>query len=68
MDRKYYQDRASECILAAQDCRTPAERLKMLEIAQKYILLAGFVGAGLDHGTAHRAPENPTTQGIANDT
>jgi hypothetical protein len=68
MDRKYYQDRATECILVAQGCRSPGERLKILEIAQRYILLAGFVGSALDHGTAHRMREKSADQGIEHDT
>jgi hypothetical protein len=67
MDRKHYQDRATECISSAHECHSPGERLQLLEIAQRYILLAAFVGARLDHGTAHRAPEQPVDQGIAND-
>jgi hypothetical protein len=45
--RQHYQDRAMECLLVAEEIRDPAERLKMLGLAQKYILLAVHVGLQL---------------------
>jgi hypothetical protein len=36
-----------ECLLVAEEIRDPAERLKMLGLAQKYILLAVHVGLQL---------------------
>jgi hypothetical protein len=59
MGRKEYQDKALECILLAEEIRDASERLTMLEIAQKYILLAVFVGSRLDHGAPHRSPDKP---------
>jgi hypothetical protein len=54
MEGKEYQDKALECILLAEEIRDAAERLRMLEIAQQYILLATFVGSHLDQG--HEGP------------
>jgi hypothetical protein len=67
MDRKYYQDRADECLLAVQDLRDPEARLGLLAIAQRYILLAIHLGLWLDSGTPHTAPEKPARQDIEND-
>jgi hypothetical protein len=62
MGEKKYQDKALECILVAEETRDAAERLTMLEIAQKYILLAIFVGSRLDHSAPHRSPDKPADQ------
>jgi hypothetical protein len=67
LHRKHYQDRALECLLAAEDVRDPEQRLKMLEIAQQYILLSAFIGT-LDFGTSHRSPDSQASKGIGNDT
>jgi hypothetical protein len=67
MDRKYYQDRAVECLLAAQELRDPEERLELLAIAQRYILLVIHLGLWLDPGTPHTAPEKSARQDIEND-
>jgi hypothetical protein len=67
MDRKYYQDRAVECLLAAQELRDPEERLELLAIAQRYILLAIHLALWLDSGPLHPAPEKPARQDIEND-
>jgi hypothetical protein len=40
MDRKAYQHKALKCILLADDVEDPAVRLKMLAIAQRYLVLA----------------------------
>jgi hypothetical protein len=56
MGRKEYQDKALECILLAEEIRDAAERITMLEIAEKYILLAIFVGSRLDHGAPSPIP------------
>jgi hypothetical protein len=40
MDRKAYQRKALKCILLADDVEDPAVRLKMLAIAQRYLVLA----------------------------
>jgi hypothetical protein len=58
--RKHYHDRALECLLAAVDVRDPEQRLKILEIAQQYILLAAFAGLRVDRSSPQRSPENET--------
>ena len=63
MGRKEYQDKALECILLAEEIRDPAERVKMLEMAQQYILLAIFIGSRLDLGAPHRSADQPVDQG-----
>ena len=40
MDRKAYQHKARKCILLADEVEDPAVRLKMLAIAQRYLVLA----------------------------
>jgi hypothetical protein len=62
MGGKEYQDKALECILLAEETRNATERLTMLEIAQKYLLLAIFVGSRLDHGAPHRSADKPADQ------
>jgi hypothetical protein len=57
MGGKEYHDKALECILLAEEIRDAAERLTMLEMAQKYILLAVFVGSRLDHSAPRRSPD-----------
>jgi hypothetical protein len=59
VDGKYYQDKAAECVLLAQGLRDPEERLGLLAIAQRYILLTIHLGLRLDSGTPHPAPEKP---------
>jgi hypothetical protein len=58
MGRKEYRDKALECILLAEEIRDPAERLKMLEMAQQYILLEIFIGTQLARG-APQSPDKP---------
>jgi hypothetical protein len=60
LHRKHYQDRALECLLAAVDIRDPEQRLKILEIAQQYILLAAFAAPRSDHSAPQRSPESDT--------
>jgi hypothetical protein len=63
MGEKEYQDKALECILLAEETRDATERLTMLEIAQKYLLLAIFAGSHLDQGALHRSTDKPADQG-----
>jgi len=49
-----YQQKAMECLKAAEALHDPGERLKMLRVAQDYIALSLHVSARHDHGTAHR--------------
>ena len=67
-DRKYYQDRALECLLVAEEIRDPAERFKILDIAQRYIMLAASAAMRLDPSTPRGSPKEPADRGVENDT
>jgi hypothetical protein len=43
MERDHYQIKAMECLFATGRLRDPAERLRLLGIAQQYPLLAAHV-------------------------
>jgi hypothetical protein len=54
MDRKAYQRKARKCILLADEVEDPAVRLKMLAIAQRYLVLASAekrAGLGIENDT-----------------
>jgi hypothetical protein len=51
MKRDHYQKKAMECLLIAEGLRDPAERLRLLGIAQQYIMLAAHVTTRIDPGT-----------------
>ena len=51
--RSQYLNKANACADAAKKARDPAERLALLQVSQCFILLADYVAARQDHGTAH---------------
>ena len=48
MDNERYQKKALECLMVVSKMHDPGERLKLLAIAQQFILLAAHVGARID--------------------
>jgi hypothetical protein len=57
--RNFYLNRAKHCSAAAETISDQAERLALSKIAQSYMLLADYVAARQEHGTAHRSPDTP---------
>jgi hypothetical protein len=59
MEPDRYQKKAFECILAAGRLTDPAERLKLLGVAQQFIRLAAHVGGRLDpeNSPQHAGPQ-----------
>jgi len=55
--RSQYLNKANGCADAAKKARDPAERVALLQVSQCFILLADYVGARQEHGTAHRWDE-----------
>jgi len=55
--RSHYLKKANTCADAAKTARDPAERVALLQVSQCFILLADYVGARQEHGTAHRWDE-----------
>jgi hypothetical protein len=58
--RTQYLNKANDCADAAKTARDPAERVALLQVSQCFILLADYVAARQEHGTAHRENEPPT--------
>ena len=52
-----YLNKANGCADAAKKARDPAERVALLQVSQCFILLADYVAARQEHGTAHRWDE-----------
>jgi hypothetical protein len=57
-----------ECLLAAEGLRDPSERLRLLGIAQQYILLSAHVTERLNQGTPHRSGSSQNRDGLQSDT
>jgi hypothetical protein len=55
--RSQYLNKANACADAAKKARDPAERVALLQVSQCFILLADYVAARQEHGTAHRRYE-----------
>jgi hypothetical protein len=55
--RPQYLNKANDCADAAKKARDPAERLALLQVSQCFILLADYVAARQEHGTARRGNE-----------
>lgn len=51
--RRHYLNKANDCADAAKQARDPAERVALLQMSQCFILLADYVAARQEHGTAH---------------
>ena len=56
--RSHYLKNANTCADAAKTARDPAERVALLQVSQCFILLADYVAARQEHGTAHRGMNN----------
>jgi len=52
-----YLKKANACADAAKKARDPGERVALLQVSQCFILLADYVAASQEHGTAHRGDE-----------
>jgi hypothetical protein len=67
--RSQYLNKASDCVDAAKKARDPTERVALLRVSQCFILLANYVAARREHGTAHRGNEqrtaSPDSYGVA---
>lgn len=48
-----YREQAQLCLLAADGTRDPAERIRLLEVAQKYLRLAEYIQTDNYHSTVH---------------
>lgn len=59
--RHNYREKALDCLMAAERVHDPAEKMKLLEIAQQWMALAEHIAHRLEQGTAHRDPEAPTS-------
>jgi hypothetical protein len=55
--RSQYLNKANACADAAKKARDLAERVALLQVSQCFILLADYVAARQEHGTAHRGHE-----------
>jgi hypothetical protein len=55
--RSQYLNKANACADAAKKARDPAERLALLQVSQCFILLADYVAAREEHGTAQWGDE-----------
>ena len=55
--RSQYLNKANACADAAKKAHDPAERVALLQVSQCFILLADYVAARQEHGTAHRGYE-----------
>jgi hypothetical protein len=51
-----YREKAEECLHAAEEMRSPAERIEMLGIARNYMALADHAG--------RRQVNSPKTKGL----
>ncbi len=58
--RSQYLNKANGCADAAKKARDPAERVALLQVSQCFILLADYVAAQRELGTAHRGDEQPS--------
>jgi hypothetical protein len=56
--RASYINKAADCLRAANKVRDPAERLTLVHIADRYVLLADYVAARQDQGTVRRSEED----------
>ncbi len=65
--RRRYVDKATECILAAEDVRDRAERVKLLQLAQQWMRLAEHVASRLDESTPHRRADRDSARGLEPD-
>jgi hypothetical protein len=54
--RDEYREKAESCLSLVEELRDPIERLKLLEIADGYLVLSRHVSQR--HGTAHPGAEN----------
>ena len=55
--RSQYLSKANDCADAVKKARDPAERVALLQVSQCFVLLADYVAARQEHGTAHRGNE-----------
>jgi hypothetical protein len=55
--RSQYLNKANDCADAAKKARDPAERVALLQVSRCFIVLADYVAARQEHGTAHRGDE-----------
>jgi hypothetical protein len=62
MDQTSYQKKALECLLAANRVSDLGERLKLLAIAQQFMVLAAHVGARMESWMGHGSGEKPIQQ------
>ena len=60
MDNADYVKKAQECVDAAEKIADPDERAALLKVASCHLLLAHYVAARQDHGTAHRQQDQPS--------
>jgi hypothetical protein len=51
--REKYRGKALQCLLAAEKLHDPAERIKVLQIAQSWMSLADHVSGQSNDGIAH---------------
>jgi hypothetical protein len=61
MDNASYIKKARDCLQAADKIADPSERAAMLKIVGCYLLLADYVEARQNHGTAHRQQDQLAT-------
>jgi hypothetical protein len=59
MTRELYRSKAQECLVAAENIRSAAERLGMLKVARAYMALADAASRSQDHGTAPPLQSEP---------
>jgi hypothetical protein len=55
--RSQYLNKASDCADAAKKACDPAERVALLQVSRCFILLADYIAARQEHGTAHRGDQ-----------
>ena len=60
--RDIYMRKAQACVAAAEKLRDPAEREALIKVGTCYMMLAEYVGARLDHASAHRDGERRDVQ------
>jgi hypothetical protein len=60
--RDYYRQKAAECLLVSETLRDPTERLKLLELAHAYLVLALHVSDVYDYSAPHRAADHDASR------
>jgi hypothetical protein len=66
MDRRsVYLDRAKACVDAAKKAHNVSECIELLQVSERFILLAEHAARWQEHGTAHRKDEQRATLGLS---